>query len=399
MPVKVLIVDDEANLPPLIRQIFRQKIRQQQYEFVFAPNGRKALDTIKSDHKIELVLTDINMPGMDGLTLLAALQTLKPELNPVLTTVIVSAYDDMENIRSAMNGGAFDFLTKPIDPGDLRATLDKTADHIRLLKKSLEKQRQAEEALRKINEELERRVAERTAALIKSNAELDAFAHTVTHDLKGPLSVVAGYADFLVSHTPGIKDEELTMIGSRMDRASHKAVNIIDELLLLASVRKETVRAKPLDMADLIEQTLDRLSLMIDEYKAEIILPEIWPVALGYAPWVEEVWTNYLSNGLKYGGQPPRLDLGATPQTDGTIRFWVRDNGWGLSPEKQARLFTEFTRLSEVRVQGHGLGLSIVQRIIEKLNGEVGVESEGIPGRGSVFYFTLPQSPDQRNGW
>ena len=113
-----------------------------------------------------------------------------------------------------------------------------------------------------------------------------------------------------------------------------------------------------------------------------------WPRALGHAAWVEEVWANYLSNAIKYGGQPPRVMLGAEPQQDGMVRYWVRDNGPGLAPEDQARLFTPFTRLDQVRVKGHGLGLSIVRRIVEKLGGQVGVESQ--LGQGSTFFFILP---------
>jgi len=147
-----------------------------------------------------------------------------------------------------------------------------------------------------------------------------------------------------------------------------------------------------LAMGDIVAQALDRLTMMSAEYQGQIILPDTWPMALGYSPWIEEVWLNYLSNGLKYGGQSPHLELGATPQPDGMIRFWVRDSGPGLSPEAQATLFTEFTRLNEIRVEGHGLGLSIVRRIIEKLGGQVGVESEA--GQGSLFYFTLKKSEE-----
>jgi two-component system sensor histidine kinase/response regulator len=103
---------------------------------------------------------------------------------------------------------------------------------------------------------------------------------------------------------------------------------------------------------------------------------------LGYAPWIEEVWANYISNAR---GQPPQVTIGATAQPDGRIRFWVQDNGSGLSTEAQQRLFTPFTRLEQAHIKGHGLGLSVVQRIIEKLGGQVGVES-----MGSTFYFTLP---------
>ena len=120
-------------------------------------------------------------------------------------------------------------------------------------------------------------------------------------------------------------------------------------------------------------------------------MPDDWPSALGYAPWIEEVWINYISNAIKYGGQPPRVELGAEKQADNTVRFWVRDNGPGLSPEDQARLFTPFEQL-QVRAKGHGLGLSIVQRILEKMDGQVGVESE--EGKGSLFYFVLAGAPD-----
>jgi signal transduction histidine kinase len=113
---------------------------------------------------------------------------------------------------------------------------------------------------------------------------------------------------------------------------------------------------------------------------------------LGYAPWVEEVWLNYISNALKYGGRPPRVELGAQVQVDGYVKFWVKDNGAGLSADQLAHLFTPYTRLGQPHIKGHGLGLSIVWRIIEKLNGRVGAESE--PGQGSVFSFYLPPAED-----
>jgi signal transduction histidine kinase len=116
---------------------------------------------------------------------------------------------------------------------------------------------------------------------------------------------------------------------------------------------------------------------------------------VGYGPWVEVVWTNYLSNAIKYGGRPPMVELGAQElpsPTNGlpTVRFWVHDNGPGLSDNEQARLFTPFERLHQTRAPGHGLGLSIVQRVVTKLGGQVGVESNGVEGQGCIFYFTLP---------
>jgi signal transduction histidine kinase len=169
--------------------------------------------------------------------------------------------------------------------------------------------------------------------------------------------------------------------------------NIIEELLLLAGIRKTDVELEPLDMEVILSEVNKRLAHTIQEYQAELVFPEAWPKAFGYAPWVEEIWVNYLSNALKYGGRPPRVELGATKQADGMVRFWVRDNGPGLSRAEQSRLFVPFTKLAQVRVEGFGLGLSIVRRIVDKLGGQVGVESEGVPGRGSTFSFTLPSGP------
>lgn len=386
MTTKILVVDDEPNLEPLICQIFKQKIQQKEMCFIFAENGVEAL--AKLNQEIDLVLTDINMPKMDGLTLLTKIQFRKAILNPALTTIIISAYDDMQNIRKAMNLGAFDFLTKPIEAADLRRTIAKTIEHIQLLKKAQAQQQLVEEKLRRINEELEQRVEARTAELLQSNAELDAFAHTVAHGLKTPLSLIVSYVGLFDEYDATL-DPELIPIIHTIQEMAYKSINIIEALLLLASVRQSDVILQPLDMDHIINQVCKGLQSMIEEYQGEVILPEQWPTALGYAPWLEEVWTNYISNGLKYGGTPPRLELGSTVQEGGMIRFWVRDNGPGLSPADQNALFTEFSRLDERDVEGHGLGLSIVRRIIEKMGGEVGVKSSNIPGQGSEFYFTL----------
>jgi adenylate cyclase len=131
---KILVADDEADLETLIRQKFRQKIREQQYDFVFAINGKDALEKMHQHPDIEVVLSDINMPEMDGLTLLSKLN----DEAPLAKTVIVSAYGDMDNIRTAMNRGAFDFVTKPVNFEDLDLTVQKTIKHVEQLKKTLQ---------------------------------------------------------------------------------------------------------------------------------------------------------------------------------------------------------------------------------------------------------------------
>ena len=131
---KILVVDDEVDLEMLIKQKFRQKIRDRQYEFVFAINGKDALNKLDEHNDVEVLLCDINMPEMDGLTLLLKLK----ERSPLIKSVIVSAYGDMENIRTAMNRGAFDFVTKPVNFVDLELTVEKTIDYVRQLKQTMQ---------------------------------------------------------------------------------------------------------------------------------------------------------------------------------------------------------------------------------------------------------------------
>ena len=133
MKTKILVVDDEADLELLIKQKFRRKIRENAYEFLFAGNGQEALERLRDNPDIDIVLSDINMPVMDGLTLLGRL----PEASPMTKTVMVSAYGDMENIRAAMNHGAFDFVCKPVDFNDLELTIEKTAIHVQQLRDTL----------------------------------------------------------------------------------------------------------------------------------------------------------------------------------------------------------------------------------------------------------------------
>jgi class 3 adenylate cyclase len=134
MNAKILVVDDETDLELLIKQKFRRQIRERQYEFVFAHDGVEALEMLDQQPDIDMVLTDINMPGMDGLTLLIKLH----ESNPMLKAVIVSAYGDMDNIRTAMNRGAFDFVTKPVNFEDLELTMQKTMDYVAQLRRTIQ---------------------------------------------------------------------------------------------------------------------------------------------------------------------------------------------------------------------------------------------------------------------
>ena len=166
---RVLVVDDEEDLELLVRQKFRRRIRKGELDFLFAHNGMEALQTLEENPDVHLVLSDINMPVMDGLALLKQLASANPDVQ----AVIVSAYGDMANIRTAMNRGAFDFLTKPIDFNDLEITIEKTIKHVRAMQLALE----SRDRLVAIKQELE--VARQVQDSVQPKALPDSEAHQV----------------------------------------------------------------------------------------------------------------------------------------------------------------------------------------------------------------------------
>ena len=338
-------------------------------------SGRQALMAAQAAPP-DLILLDIRMPEMDGYEVCQRLKT--GEQTRDIPVLFISALSEMEDKIKAFTVGGVDYITKPFQ---FEEVLARVQTHLAL--RNLHRQLQA------ANAELARQIDELRAR----NEELDAFAHTVAHDLKNPLNQIVGYAEMLEQYYATLSSVERMKSVGGIARSGRKMDSIIEELLLLAGVRKTEVQLAPLDMGQTVTEAQQRLTYMIKEYQAEIVLPAAWPTALGYAPWIEEIWVNYLSNGCKYGGTPPRLELGGDALPDGRARFWVRDNGDGLTSEEQSRLFTPFTRLDQARARGYGLGLSIVRRIAEKLGGQVGVESDGAPGQGSTFYFTLPAAP------
>ena len=299
----------------------------------------------------DVILTDISMPGFSGFEVIRTLHA--DEQTRAIPIIIISASVEPEKMRQGMDLGAEDFIVKPF-----------TEDQV----------------LQSIRARLEKK------ALLD---ELDAFAHTVAHDLKNPIAVLSMRAQLLRALWDSADDAALLLHIVELDKNTTQLNNIVDELLLLAGVRRQTVQPQRVEMEAVVRESLGRVENLVQQSGAQVEQPAAWPVALGHGPWVAEVWTNYLSNAVKYGGQPPRVQLGAEVVAEGArVRFWVQDNGPGLSPEQQAALFQPFTRVTQTRVKGHGLGLSIVRRIAEKLGGSAGVESQ--PGAGSRFWFELP---------
>jgi signal transduction histidine kinase len=245
-------------------------------------------------------------------------------------------------------------------------------------------------SLRDITDHVEAKakLTQQTMELQRRNAELDEFAHTVAHQVQGLLGQIIGYSSYIEMNWADELDDEVQMALNRILHSGHKMNNVLSEILLLASVDRSDIQTVSLDMERIVSEAKKRLVFEINESDADIRHGNEWPQALGYTSWIEEVWVNYISNGLKYGGPSPVLELGADPSKDGMVRFWVKDYGIGILPEDQKKLFKPHTRLHQTRARGEGVGLSIVRRIVEKCGGKVGVESE--PGKGSTFWFCLP---------
>ena len=241
--------------------------------------------------------------------------------------------------------------------------------------------REMEAALKASNEELRAR-----------NEELDAYAHTVAHDLKNPVSAILGFAEHLSQDAGSVPETERREALEAIARSAAKMQEIVDDLLLLGEARRAVVACRPVDLRAAVTESLQGLGHEVRRLGAAVRMPDAWPTPLGHAPWVERAVTNYLSNALKYGGRPPRVEVVCEALDDLRVRVAVRDDGRGLTREELGRTFVPFTRLARETAEGHGLGLSIVRRLVERMGGEVGVESEGRPGGGCTFWFTLPRA-------
>ena len=269
--------------------------------------------------------------------------------------------------------GAADYIIKPYHHNEMLA---RVRTHIRL--------RRQQQQIQQQNQQLQ-----------EKNSELDAFAHMVSHNLKNSLNVTTIITQLFSEclfpdklPPPNIEKQVAVL-----QRTNDKMLGIINALLKLAGVSsQQDIEYEMFDMQQVVENVLSvRLRTQIDTAAANIELPEKWVNITSYEPWLEEVWENYLSNALRYGGQPPHIQIEANIIKNTMVKYTIRDNGEGLTLEQQQQLFKPFTRLHEKQTEGHGLGLSIVKKIIEKLGGYVEVESE--MNNGSGFSFCLPIEP------
>jgi signal transduction histidine kinase len=354
----LLIVDDKPQNLRLISDF----LAEQGFELMLTRSGEQALEKIDLALP-DLVLLDVTMPKMDGFEVC---RRLKDNARTASVPVIfMTALDDTAHKVEGFRLGAVDYITKPIQREELLARIQ---HHLQLYT-------------------LQKELLSKSTDLAQKNAELEAYAHTIAHSLKTPLAAASRFLEILQK----FKSEDLSTEQRHLLQQAASALALtgsaVDALLLLSTVAQKSVELHPLDMAAVVQQVLNQLADLQTGTDVHLALPAVWPAAMGYAPWVGEVWLNLLSNALKYGGVPPRIEMGGAAQGS-QVRFWVRDNGQTLSEADRKRVFIPFTRLHQERAAGHGLGLATVQRIVARLGGKVGA----IPGprEGNEFFFELP---------
>jgi PAS domain S-box-containing protein len=293
---------------------------------------------------------------------------------------VIERYEGRFEARDELILGAgvkerhFDLSLSP-----LRAKRDGHITGFVVVMRDITRRHWAEMLLRQYGEELETR-----------NRDLDAFSHTVAHDLRAPLSVINGYAEILRE----MDNENLSDIGKiaveKIQKASLGMNDMISNLLLLSSLTDPSESIVAVDMRAAAKSAAERFHLQIEERGIKIDIDMQMPLIYGHPTWLEAVFANLLSNAIKYIGKDnasPSITLRGT--LNGTsARYEVCDNGVGISAEDQKRLFDMFSRFHRTEAEGMGIGLSIVLRIVTRLGGKVGVESR--EDEGSTFWFTLP---------
>lgn len=379
-PPKVLLVDDEPDAEDLFRQRFRRKIRQGEVEFFYAPNGLAALEQLKTTPDIDVVITDINMPEMDGLTLLRKVK----EQNLPARIIVMSAYGDMGNIRAAMNSGAFDFITKPVDFHDLELTLAKTLEEVGLIKEGMHAK------TRLVGAEEARERAE------QSRKFKEQFLANMSHEIRTPMNAVVGMTNLLLkTDTTPVQLKYLKAIKQSADNL----IVIINDILDLSKIEAGRLEFEAVDfsLANSIQGVVDTIMFKTEEkglYLKTNIEEGLPSIIVGDPVRLNQILLNLASNAVKFtesGGITMNVTKGETKDGKTNIKFSVVDTGIGIPEDRLDAIFESFSQADSTTTRkfgGTGLGLTISKQLVEMQGGHIGVSS--IVGTGTTFYFELP---------
>jgi two-component system sensor histidine kinase/response regulator len=364
--IRVLLIDDDEGDFVLTRDTL-QDIDGVKYELDWVADTAAAQQKLKSS-SYDACLVDYYLGETTGLEFLKDVIAQYPYLPFILLTGI----DDREIDLQAMEHGVSNFLTKDeLKPVPLE----------RAIRYAVERSRHIRE-LHQYAVELEAK-----------NRELDAYTHTIAHSLRSPLSLFTVYGGTLrMTEGKNLSSDSLEML-DEMEAHAVKLSNLVSQLLLLAQVRDTSEVVKPLNMNRVVKSAIARYDHLLRDSKVQIVVESDLLPTMGHAVWMEEVVANLISNAMKYIGDKndaPTITIRSYQEDDYAV-FEVSDNGIGIAPHDQKTLFEMFSRVRTEytdKVQGSGLGLSIVQRLILKMNGRVGVRSQ--PGEGSTFWFAAP---------
>jgi signal transduction histidine kinase len=381
-PIKILVVDDEPDVRPLITQRLRHLVRDGVCMLDFAQNGVEAIQKIKNDTDIELVLTDINMPEMDGLTLLSKIHV---EVNRLIKSIVITAYSDMERIRIAMNRGAFDFLTKPLDPNDLKTTIEKSI-------KEILNEQQAREAKEKYEEERQKREQAEQIAKLKQE-----FLANMSHEIRTPMNAILGMSR-LCLQLDDLKEHHLRYLKG-IHKSAENLLVIINDILDFSKIEagKLDLEQIPFAIKETLQNVHDTLRFKAEEkgllLKVQIddAIPE---VLIGDPVRLNQILLNLAGNAIKFtekGSVEIKVVLSSPVGETVHLYFEVTDTGIGISQEQMSKLFSSFSQASSDtsrKYGGTGLGLAISKRLVElHSSGNIGVRSE--VGVGTTFYFEI----------
>jgi signal transduction histidine kinase len=367
---RILVVDDEADVELLINQQFRRQVRAGEFSFSFARNGEQALAMLQKDAGFDLMLLDINMPVMDGLTLLERLRELRAQVR----SIIVSAYGDMPNIRTAMNRGAFDFVTKPIDIVDLNATVRK--------------------ALHEIAKHHE--IESRRVAAEQAHTHLTHFLANMSHELRTPLNSIIGVSEMLREDAEAAKQDTEPL--DRVLGAARHLLALINDILDLSKIQagRMELQLSSFALRPLIDDAVKTIEPLATKNGNQIIVHCDAAIAMIHADQMRlrQALLNLMSNANKFTEKGTITITAHQEQENGGdwITLAVTDTGIGMTSDQMARLFQEFSQASSATASkygGTGLGLAISKRFCQMMGGDITVQSE--PGHGSTFTIRLPR--------
>ena len=386
-PARILVVDDEPDLELLIRQRFRHKIRANEIVFDFAGNGMEALEKLNEKNDFDLVLTDINMPVMDGLTLLIKIK----EQKKLSKAVVVSAYGDLENIRTAMNRGAFDFITKPIDFADLETTIYKTVEEQRLIRQGLLAREQLGiTILEKERAELEKIKAEQSEKFKQQ------FLANMSHEIRTPMNSIIGMTNLLINSE--LQEQQRKYLNI-IKKSSENLLVIINDILDLSKIEAGKMEFEKIDflVSEVVETVFYTVHFKAEEKNLELTytIDEGLPKALQGDPVrLNQILINLTGNAIKFtekGSVNIGVKLLNKSGNQVIVEFAVTDTGIGIPEDKLNSIFESFSQASSDTTRkfgGTGLGLTISKQLIELQGGVIYVRSDY--GKGTTFSFKMP---------